>query len=233
MASNNEDKKAPPPARLTQKNKERAREMLRLIEALPECDEKNELMACEQYAEWKYYANECLVKKYTKRITQEERRNGVVIENGVKIKMWKKGTHCFHCNCSAQEFKRHLNSSKHRENLKKPFSEKLCGNIKVAAEMMRNKKKRPYEEIIAGEPADEEQNQAFHEERRLNAQAPTVIATPIATAIIDEAPTVIATPLPHHSEVRPPPPPPPPSYEASHTHTRVKPKKTRKLKITK
>jgi len=256
MASNNEDKKAAPPARVTKQNKERALEMMAMVKALPPSKEKEALMKSEQYAEWKYYADTCQVKKYTKRLTQEERRNGVVVQDGVEIKMWKKGTWCFHCNCSAQEFKRHLKSAKHQACVKKPFASKLCGNIKVAAEM-KNKKlnivdgvftdprppfvlddreqgihrgvdttdrewcgagasRRPppaYVEppiavpvdAIRGEPADEEQNQAFH-------LAAAVNTTPIIAVPCD---------LPHHSEMPPPPPP------------AAKKKKTKRLKIIK
>lgn len=244
MASNNEEKKAAPPARVTKQNKERALEMMAMVKALPPSKEKDALMKSEQYAEWVYYADTCLVKKYTKRLTQEERRNGVVVQDGVEIKMWKKGTWCFHCNCSAQEFKRHLKSAKHQACVAKPFASKLCGNIKVAAEM-KNKKlnivdgvftdprefklsedttdrewcgagasRRPPPayveppiavpvEPLRGEPADEEQNQAFH-------LAAAVNTTPIIAVPCD---------LPHHSEMPPPPPP------------AAKKRKTRHLKI--
>lgn len=112
--------KAPPPTRLTEKNMKRSREMLALITALPPSKEKDAILLSDQYGEWEYHVNECHVKKYTHKPTQEEKVAGETVnEKGETVKLFKKGQWCHHCKCSAQEFKRHRKTKKCIENRSK------------------------------------------------------------------------------------------------------------------
>ncbi len=79
--------KAPPPTRLTEKNMKRSREMLALITALPPSKEKDAILLSDQYGEWEYHVNECHVKKYTHKPTQEEKVAGETVnEKGETVK---------------------------------------------------------------------------------------------------------------------------------------------------
>jgi DnaJ-domain-containing protein 1 len=112
--------KAPPPTRLTEKNMKRSREMLALIDALPPSPEKDAILLHEQYGEWAYHVQDCRVKTYTHKPTQEEKVAGETVnEKGEKVKLFKKGIWCHHCKCSAQEFKRHRKTKKCIENRSK------------------------------------------------------------------------------------------------------------------
>ncbi len=109
--------KAPPPARVTAETMKRATEMLTLIDALPPSEEKDAIVESEQYAEWLYIRDTCLLKKYTHKPTQEEKVSGVTKDaNGNTVKLWKKGIWCHHCKCSAQEWKRHRKTKKCQQN---------------------------------------------------------------------------------------------------------------------
>ena len=109
--------KAPPPTRLTEKNMKRSKEMFALINALPPSAEKDAILLHEQYGEWAYHVQECRVKTYTHKPTQEEKVAGETVnEKGEKVKLFKKGQWCHHCKCSAQEFNRHRKTKKCIEN---------------------------------------------------------------------------------------------------------------------
>jgi len=113
MANQDTKGKAPPPARLTEENMERAKEMLHLINALPESAEKQALLETKQVAEWKYHTSTCLVKKYSHKVTEAEKVAGVTKDaKGNLIKLHAKGIWCHHCKCSAQDWKRHRKSKK-------------------------------------------------------------------------------------------------------------------------
>tara|TARA_R110002073_G_scaffold61441_3_gene154555 strand:+ start:672 stop:1325 length:654 start_codon:yes stop_codon:yes gene_type:complete len=108
-----ENKKAPPPARITKANFKRAREMMALIEALPESEQKQALMMSEQVAEWDYHLTQCSVQAYTHKPTEKEKMEGKTITpEGVIVKLRSKGNWCPHCQCSAQEWKRHTKTKK-------------------------------------------------------------------------------------------------------------------------
>jgi len=109
----NKNKKAPPPARITQANYERAKEMMDLINALPESEQKQALMMSEQVAEWDYHLTQCSVQAYTHKPTEKEKMEGKTITpEGVIVKLRSKGNWCPHCQCSAQEWKRHTKTKK-------------------------------------------------------------------------------------------------------------------------
>lgn len=117
MSNNNNEKKskqAPPPARVTAKTMKVAKEMLALIDALPESEEKAKLLLHEQIAEWEYHKDQCQVQLYTHKLTEDEKMAGQTINpiTGETIKLTKKGQWCYDCGCSAQEYKRHRKSKK-------------------------------------------------------------------------------------------------------------------------
>ena len=117
MSNNNNEQKskqAPPPARVTAKTMKVAKEMLALIDALPESEEKAKLLLHEQIAEWEYHTGQCQVQLYTHKLTEDEKMAGQTINpiTGETIKLTKKGQWCYDCGCSAQEYKRHRKSKK-------------------------------------------------------------------------------------------------------------------------
>ena len=130
-------KRAPPPARLTAKTMNRSIEMLVLIDALPPSPEKNKIMETEQYAEWLYHKNVCMVKKYSHKPTEQEKLAGVTKDaKGNEIKLFTKGVFCHHCKCSAQDIRRHRKSKKCIKNRAK--NEPHLANIRKKAGKFNN-----------------------------------------------------------------------------------------------
>tara|TARA_R110002050_G_scaffold195_2_gene1220 strand:+ start:2408 stop:3064 length:657 start_codon:yes stop_codon:yes gene_type:complete len=205
--------KQAPPARVAKETMDLATEMLQLIEALPDGVEKDALMGHKQIAVWHYYRDECNVRLYTHRPTQEEKVAGVTVApDGKEIPLLRKARMCPHCKCSAQEFKRHRNTAKCIRNRAK--NQLFCVEIQKF-----DKGKLTAPAVLATAVKDE--------------TAPVVMATvvkeetaplPLAVVVEDERP------LPHHSEVPPPrpPPPPPPSYEEAQV-VLIKRKKKKKI----
>ena len=106
-------KQAPPPSRVRKETMTLAKEMLGLMEALPESEEKEMLLKHKQVAVWKYYRDECNVRLYTHRPTQDEKVAGLTIAPcGKTIPLRMKAKMCPFCKCSAQEFKRHQKTAK-------------------------------------------------------------------------------------------------------------------------
>ena len=106
-------KQAPPPSRVKKETMTLAKEMLGLMEALPESEEKEMLLKHKQVAVWKYYRDECNVRLYTHRPTQDEKVAGLTIAPcGKTIPLRMKAKMCPFCKCSAQEFKRHQKTAK-------------------------------------------------------------------------------------------------------------------------
>jgi len=119
----------------------RSREMLALITALPPSKEKDAILLSDQYGEWEYHVNECSVKKYTHKPTQEEKVKGETInEKGETVFLFKKGQWCHHCKCSAQEFKRHRKTKKCIENRSK--NEKHLQDIRNKKNKKSKKKQK-------------------------------------------------------------------------------------------
>ncbi len=155
-------KKAPPPTRITAATMKRATEMLALIEALPESPEKAALLKHEQVGEWHYHRDECSVKQYTNKVTEEEKVAGVTKDaNGNTVKLWKKGIWCHHCKCSAQEFKRHRKSKK-------------CVTNRAKAEPHLQAIRKAYENRIAPSEGTEQDYEAYLQGKCRNVSDPNL-----------------------------------------------------------
>ena len=155
-------KKAPPPTRITAATMKRATEMLALIEALPESPEKAALLKHEQVGEWHYHRDECSVKQYTNKVTEEEEVAGVTKDaNGNTVKLWKKGIWCHHCKCSAQEFKRHRKSKK-------------CVTNRAKAEPHLQAIRKAYEKRIAPTEGTEQEYEAYLQGKCRDASVPNL-----------------------------------------------------------
>lgn len=140
----------------------RATEMLALIEALPDSPEKDALMLHEQVAEWHYHRDECSVKQYTNKVTEEEKVAGVTKDaNGNPVKLWKKGIWCHHCQCSAQEFKRHRKTKK-------------CLANRAKAEPHLQAIRKAYEKRIAPSEGTEQEYEAYLQGKCRDASAPNL-----------------------------------------------------------
>jgi len=205
-------KQAPPPARVSKETMDLACEMLGLIEALPNGEEKDALLQHKQIGIWKYYRGECMVRLYTHRPTQDEKIAGITIDpSGKAIALSSKARMCPYCKCSAQEFKRHQKTAKCLRN--KAKNQVFCEEIQT----FNKKTLKPIPFWSAARVRGEHDfGKLFCEEiQKFNKNTLKSIKIIIASPVPEEAradydETIIATPLPHHSKVRPPPPPPPP-----------------------
>ena len=172
-------KQAPPPARVSKETMDLACEMLGLIEALPNGEEKDALLQHKQIGIWKYYRGECMVRLYTHRPTQDEKIAGITIDpSGKAIALSSKARMCPYCKCSAQEFKRHQKTAKCLRN--KAKNQEFCEEIQKF-----NKNTLKSIKIIIASPVPEEARVDYDE---------TIIATPLPH---------------HSKVRPPPPPPPP------------------------
>ena len=172
-------KQAPPPARVSKETMDLACEMLGLIEALPDGEEKDALLQHKQIGIWKYYRGECMVRLYTHRPTQDEKIAGITIDpSGKAIALSSKARMCPYCKCSAQEFKRHQKTAKCLRN--KAKNQEFCEEIQKF-----NKNTLKSIKIIIASPVPEEARVDYDE---------TIIATPLPH---------------HSKVRPPPPPPPP------------------------
>jgi len=154
-------------------------EMLGLIEALPDGEEKDALLQHKQIGIWKYYRGECMVRLYTHRPTQDEKIAGITIDpSGKAIALSSKARMCPYCKCSAQEFKRHQKTAKCLRN--KAKNQEFCEEIQKF-----NKNTLKSIKIIIASPVPEEARVDYDE---------TIIATPLPH---------------HSKVRPPPPPPPP------------------------
>jgi len=206
----NKNKKAPPPARITQANYERAKEMMDLINALPESEEKAALMMSEQVSEWDYHLTTCSVRQYTHKPTEKEKMEGKTITpEGVEIKLRSKGTWCPHCQCSAQEWKRHKKTKKcisnrakaqpHLRAIEKKAEATHHGILRGAGQKQILKLNKETQPSFQGMVKDE--NNKWHYEGCENdppylniEEVRTIIATLNITE--EEGPIVIAEPEP-------------------------------------
>ncbi len=153
-------KKAPPPARITAATLKRATEMLNLIEALPPSPEKDALLLHDQIGEWAYHRDECSVKQYTNKLTEEEKVSGETKDSSGKVvKLWKKGIWCHHCKCSAQEFKRHRKTKK-------------CQLNRAKAEPHLQAIRKAYEKRISPSEGTPEEYEAYLQGKCRDASAP-------------------------------------------------------------
>lgn len=138
----------------------RATEMLNLIEALPDSPEKDALLLHEQIGEWEYHRDDCSVKQYTNKLTEDEKVSGETKDsNGNVVKLWKKGIWCHHCKCSAQEFKRHRKTKK-------------CQLNRAKAEPHLQAIRKAYEKRISPSEGTEQEYEAYLQGKCRDASAP-------------------------------------------------------------